>query len=102
MHASEWKGEIKRRLVRLTLAPAREAAIVEELAQHLEDHYMESLARGATPEYAYRAALAELSDRELLARELQSIERHVNDVSRPEATRQSGRSDGRVTPRLKR
>ncbi len=79
MNAPEWKGEIKQRLARLKLAPSREAAIVDELAQHLEDHYAESLVRGATPEEAYRAALAELSDRELLARELQSIERLVDD-----------------------
>jgi hypothetical protein len=79
MNAPEWKGEVKQRLARLKLAPSREAAIVEELAQHLEDHYAESLARGATPEEAYRAAFAELSDRELLARELRLIERFVND-----------------------
>jgi hypothetical protein len=32
----EWKDEIKNRLAGLNLAPAREAEIVEELAQHLE------------------------------------------------------------------
>jgi hypothetical protein len=43
----DWKPEIRQRLASLKLAPAREAAIVEELAQHLEDHYAESLAGGA-------------------------------------------------------
>src|SRR5262245_58965140 len=79
MSTPEWKREIEQRLASVQLAPSREAAIAEELAQHLEDHYAESLARGATPEEAYRAALAELSDGELLARELRLSERFVND-----------------------
>jgi len=33
----DWKPEIRRRLAKLNLSPAREAAIVEELAQHLDD-----------------------------------------------------------------
>ncbi|MGH9934735.1 MAG: permease prefix domain 1-containing protein, partial [Blastocatellia bacterium] len=73
----EWKQEIRRRLASLNLAPSREAAIIEELSQHLDDCYAESLARGATPEEASRAALAELSDRQLLARELRRVERQI-------------------------
>ena len=73
----EWKQEIRQRLSSLKLEPAREAAIVEELSQHLEDRYAESLASGATPEEAYLLALAELSDGELLARELGRIERQA-------------------------
>jgi hypothetical protein len=61
----------------LQLTPTREAEIVEELTQHLEDYYAELLAGGATPEDAYRAALAELSESELLARELRQVERYV-------------------------
>jgi len=71
----EWKDEIKNRLAGLELEPAREAAIIEELTQHLDDCYVESLARGATLEEASHAALAELCDQQLLARELQSVER---------------------------
>src|SRR5215813_7681687 len=56
----EWKQEIRGRLAPLKLAPTRETEIVEELAQHLEDRYAESLANGATPEEASRAARAEL------------------------------------------
>jgi putative ABC transport system permease protein len=73
----DWKAEIRRRLATLQLAPTREAAIVEELAQDLDDCYAESLSGGATEEEAYRAALAELSESELLARELQRVERQV-------------------------
>src|SRR5262249_28701932 len=47
----------------------------EEMAQHLEDRYAELSAGGATPEAAYHAALAELSNGELLAQELRRVER---------------------------
>src|SRR5262245_13473542 len=73
----DWKEEIRKRLESLKLAPAREAEIVEELSQHLEDRYAESLTRGATTEEAYRAALAELSEGETLQRELQRVESQV-------------------------
>jgi putative ABC transport system permease protein len=74
----EWKLEISRRLTNLNLEPAREAEIVEELSQHLEDRYAESLSCGATPAEAYRAALAELSYSELLAREMRRVERQAS------------------------
>ena len=74
----DWKAEIRRRLQNLQLEPAREAAIVEELAQYLEDCYAEMLAGAATEGEAYRAALAELSGSELLARELRRVERQVS------------------------
>ena len=77
MNVPEWKQEIRRRLASLQLEPAREVAIIEELSQHLEDCYEESLASGATPAEAERWTLAELSDRELLARELRRVERQV-------------------------
>src|SRR5262249_43199723 len=51
---------------------------VDELSQHLDDRYEESLARGATPEDAYRAALAELCENEFLAKELRQVEREVS------------------------
>ena len=40
----DWKEEIRQRLADLRLAPTREAEIVEELAQHIEDRYAELLA----------------------------------------------------------
>src|SRR5262245_26540381 len=73
----EWKEEIRRRLAGLKLEPTREAAIIEELAQHLADHYAELLSGGATEAEAYRAALAELGARELLHQELRRVERPV-------------------------
>jgi predicted permease len=61
----------------LKLAPTREAAIVEELTQHLDDYSAELLARGATEAEAYQRTLAELSESEILERELRRVERQV-------------------------
>jgi predicted permease len=71
----DWKEEIRNRLANLKLAPTREAEIVEELAQHIEDRYRELLVGGATEVEASRAALAELSESDLLTRELRRVER---------------------------
>jgi putative ABC transport system permease protein len=73
----DWRVEIRRRLAKLKLEPTREAAIIEELAQHLADCYAELLGSGATEAEAYRRTLAELSGNELLARELRRVERQV-------------------------
>src|SRR5215470_16020480 len=74
----DWKSEIRQRLASLKLAPTREAAIVEELAQRLEDRYSEWLVGGAEPAEAERRTLAELSGDEILTRELRRVERQVS------------------------
>jgi putative ABC transport system permease protein len=71
----DWNEEIRRQLADLRLAPAREAEIVEELAQHAEDRYRELLSGGATEAEARRIALEEGGGHELLARELRAVER---------------------------
>ena len=71
----DWKPEILRRLAPLKLAPAREGDITEELTQHLEDRYQELLASGQSEESAFRAALDELKEEDLLARSLKRVER---------------------------
>ncbi len=73
----EWKPEIRRRLQGLQLAPTREAAIVEELAQHLEDCYADLLAGGVSEAEAERQTRAELGGSETLRRELRRMERQV-------------------------
>jgi putative ABC transport system permease protein len=73
----DWKPEIKQRLANLKLDPTREAAIVEELAQYLDDYYAELLAGAATEAEAYRQTLTELHGSELLAQELRRAERQV-------------------------
>src|SRR5262245_42544495 len=74
----DWNHEIRRRLAGVKLGPAREVAIIEELAQYLEDCYAESLSSGATEAEAYQQTLAELSGSESLARELRHMERRRN------------------------
>src|SRR5262245_13173784 len=73
----QWNPEIRTRLAGLRLAPMREAAVVEELAQYLEDYYAELLAGGATEAEAYRQTLTELRGSELFVRELRRLERQV-------------------------
>lgn len=74
----EWQAEIRKRLAGLKLGPVREAEIVEELSQHLEDLYEESLAKGCTPEVALQLTLAELNESDLFVRELRKVERRVS------------------------
>src|SRR5215471_12823797 len=71
----EWKEEIRTRLAGLNLSPAREAEIVDELAQHLDDRYAEFQAAGATDDQAYVTALAELRESDQLQQQLKGIER---------------------------
>jgi predicted permease len=66
----DWSAEIRGRLAGVRLAPAREAEIVEELSQHLEDRWRELVAGGLDPAAATQATLAEFRDRDLLARYL--------------------------------
>ncbi len=95
----EWKQLIRERLAGLNLDPRREAEIVEELAQDLEQRYAEALAGcaahsqarerliagdGADPaahaaaqSEALRVALEELQDSESLAREIARMERSL-------------------------
>lgn len=73
----EWKKEIRQRLTGLALEPTREAEIVEELSQHLDDRYAELRSSGATQAEASRIAVADLSDSKLLARELRRVEKQV-------------------------
>src|SRR6266404_1117 len=73
----EFREAIRERLQSLSLAPAREAEIVEELSQHLEDQYEQSLNRGASEEEAHQSVLQELNESDLLAPALKRIERRV-------------------------
>ena len=86
----DWRGEISLRLESLHLAPTREAEIIEELSQHLEDRYQERLASGATEDQACRSVLGELnpllasqtdpsaSSEAPLAQALRSVEQEVS------------------------
>jgi putative ABC transport system permease protein len=71
----DWLEQIRPQLTDLNLAPAREAEIVEELAQHAEDRYRELQSGGATEAEARRITLDEIGVHESLARELRAVER---------------------------
>jgi putative ABC transport system permease protein len=86
----DWRQEIRARLVGLRLEATREIEIVEELAQHLDDRYKESLAGGLTPEESRSTALAGIDESDLLARELRRVERTVA-MNAVETTRPSTR-----------
>jgi predicted permease len=73
----EFKEEIRKRLEGLGLSPAREAEIVEELSQHLDDQYEQAISRGADEAEARQAVLTELNENDLLAPELKRVERRV-------------------------
>src|SRR5579859_4826624 len=77
LNMPDWKYEITRRLASLNLAAPREAEIIEELAQHLEDRYRELATGGAKEEEARLGALQELSDENLLERGLRRVEQEV-------------------------
>ena len=55
----DWAEHVRSRLASLRLSPTREAEIVEELSQHLEDRWRELLAGGASEDEAARLALAD-------------------------------------------
>src|SRR5688572_21571046 len=63
----EWIEHLRPRLAALNLAPGREAEIIEELSQHLDQRYAELRAGGATDAEARRLAVEELREPELLA-----------------------------------
>ena len=66
----DWTQHVRPRLASLRLSPAREAEIVDELSQHLEDRWRELRAGGASEDEATRLALAEFRDGDLLGRSM--------------------------------
>jgi putative ABC transport system permease protein len=84
----DWKPEIRARLASVRLAPAREAEIVEELSQHLEDRFRELVAAGATSDEAERKAREEFSAEDVLAPYLSALRQaHWADPAPPAASR---------------
>jgi predicted permease len=68
MNMPDWAQHVRPRLTSLRLSPTRENEIVDELSQHLDDLWRESIAGGASPDEATRLALADFRDGNLLAR----------------------------------
>jgi hypothetical protein len=70
----DWKHHIRKQLAGLNLEPTREAEIVEELSQHLEDRWVELRSGGASEEQARTAVLDECTHGDLLAEQLKRVE----------------------------
>jgi putative ABC transport system permease protein len=70
----DFRAEIRRRLTQANLPPTREAEIVEELSQHLEEQYEDAINLGANEEAAWRAALKDLKLPESLGGEMKYVE----------------------------
>ncbi|HVP48302.1 MAG TPA: ABC transporter permease, partial [Bryobacteraceae bacterium] len=62
----DWREIVRQRLAGCELDGARQAEIVDEMAQHLEDRYVELRSRGASEAEARRLALEELASDRLI------------------------------------
>src|SRR5262245_20435303 len=71
----EWTSLVRARLGPMPVDPAREADIVEELAQHAAEHYAELVAGGMPQRDAVAAALAPLDDPARVAAEIARADR---------------------------
>ncbi|HEY2824803.1 MAG TPA: permease prefix domain 1-containing protein, partial [Gemmatimonadales bacterium] len=71
----DFAGEIRRRLAPLTIRAEREAEIVDELTQHLEDRVRDLCGAGVSLAEAEAAALAELEGGDVLVRAVAAVER---------------------------
>jgi putative ABC transport system permease protein len=69
----EWADQLRSRLADLSLSPAREAEIIDELSEHLDQRYEEFRDAGVNEDDARRQTWAELLDRGALASELRSL-----------------------------
>jgi len=80
----DWGPDIRARLLTVRLSPAREAEVIEELSQHLEERWRELVAGGTPAEEAIRIARPEFSRRNLLAPALSPLRQaHWTDPVRP-------------------
>jgi putative ABC transport system permease protein len=69
-----WRQLVRGRLRGVNLEGAREAQVVDEIAQYLEDAYDECRARGVPADEALQRALSELADTRGLVRQLRKQE----------------------------
>jgi macrolide transport system ATP-binding/permease protein len=69
----DWKQHLRSRLASLRLSPAREAEIIDELSQHLDERYAELRRGGVAEDEADRLAIEELCDADTLARHMRPL-----------------------------
>jgi len=78
-----WENYVREHLPDLRVDPAREAEIVSELAQQLEQAYRDAILSGASEPEAIHQAQAQFNDWNKLAREIESAEQRVVDPPLP-------------------
>ena len=69
----DFKAEIRKSIAGLDLPPEREAEIVEELSQDLEERFEKALSEGASKEEAKQLALRELVQPDSLSAQLKRV-----------------------------
>ncbi len=69
----DWSEQVRARLASLRLDAAREADVVEELSQHLDERYDELKRGGASGDDAHRMALEELLAPDVLTERMQPL-----------------------------
>ncbi len=90
----DWAREVRTRLASVRLSPTREAEIVDELTQHLQDRYDELVTGGATPEEAGRLSLEEFQSGTALASRLAPLRQaHPPEPITPAAPTGAGLTD---------
>ncbi len=72
----DWKVQIQRFLAKLKLEPSREAEIIEELSQHLNDRYEELVSGGSSEEQAFTSVIEELNGGKLASELRGLVKRH--------------------------
>ncbi len=75
----DWAHEIRKHIAGLSLSATREAEIIEEISQHLEQRYQELALTEINDELAHQSALNELADSQFLKGQLRKVERHFDD-----------------------
>jgi predicted permease len=88
----DWKQYVREHLPPLGLSGAREAEIVEEIAQQLEDATTEAMRRGVSPVEAELQAAQQIPDWAALAQEIRRAERPVTariSAQTPETLREA-------------
>jgi putative ABC transport system permease protein len=90
----DWTPHLRPRLARLDLGGEREADIIEELSQHLEQRYEELRNRGIDEIDARRIAMDELVDPDTLVEDLQPLRQaHVPATHAPATSSGSAFAD---------
>jgi predicted permease len=82
----DWSGEIRARLDELRIDAAREAEVVEELSQHLDERYEELKRAGACEADAHRVALDELTAPDVLTERMRSLKQATAPAPLPPPT----------------